>query len=146
MVKVICLLCIVGGLVIQSVNVNGVVERERPFKYEEITQNQCVSEESLENKLREIEEMLGYTSQIKILDLQYRKGKLTIDLSKEVIVYGGGNEAEYVVICELLEWGFEETPAEAITLLIEGSIEGFPEGNQIQQCTKEVYEMYYKRR
>ncbi|MGL4798900.1 MAG: hypothetical protein ACRCWY_05815 [Cellulosilyticaceae bacterium] len=100
--------------------------------------------EALEGTLRTIEETLGMTSQIQVLDLQYKEDTLQMNLSKELISYGGGNEAEYQVVTQLLRWGFEEAEAANITLLVEGRSDRFPEGTCIVDYTKVDYEAYYK--
>ncbi|MGL5675104.1 MAG: hypothetical protein ACRDDX_01675 [Cellulosilyticaceae bacterium] len=100
--------------------------------------------EALEDTLRTIEETLGMTSQIQVLDLQYKEDTLQMNLSKELISYGGGNEAEYQAVSQLLRWGFEEAEAANITLLVEGRSDRFPEGTCIVDYTKVDYEAYYK--
>ena len=95
--------------------------------------------EDLQTVLGKIEENMGLTSQIDILALEYREGSLVIDLSSAIKGYGGGNTAEVEVISNLLEWSFNQEKVEQVTLLVDGSIEGFPEGNIVHQWTKEEY-------
>ena len=108
------MLCVaIGGLNVPSYTVNVELEnKEEAFDK--------ILEQGLEEKLREIEEALNYSSQIKILDLKYEENVLTIDLSQELTAYKGGNAAEAYVAYTLLDWGFQRTNADYITLLIEG--------------------------
>ena len=63
----------IGGLNVPSYTVNVELENK-----EEVFDK--ILEQGLEEKLREIEEALNYSSQIKILDLKYEENVLTIDL------------------------------------------------------------------
>lgn len=89
--------------------------------------------------LQSIEETLNYSSQIEILDLEYKGSVLYIDLSNELILYGGGTAAEYYVGKTLFDWGFEATDAEFISLLIEGQADTFPEGSRYNLYSREDY-------
>lgn len=112
-----------------------------------VTKEDAVKEalkEELKEKLIEIEENLNYSSQTKVLDLKYEDNVLTVDLSKEIIVYGGGNAAESYVAYTLLDWGFTSTEAEYITLLIEGEADKFPEGGDYTLYMREDYETFIK--
>ena len=134
-VSIVMLCAVIGGLNVPNYEKNM-----------ELEQNQEVLSKSLkkdlEKKLREIEETLNYSSQIKILDLKYEENVLTIDLSQELIAYKGGNTAETYVAYTLLGWGFEKTSANAITLLIEGEMNQFPEGGLYTLYTREDYETF----
>lgn len=99
---------------------------------------------SLQEELEKIEETLEYASQIEILDLKYEENVLVIDLSKELISYGGGNAAESYIGETLLRWGFENTKAEFVSLLIEGEIDAFPEGSQYACYMRTDYETWIK--
>lgn len=124
------------------------VETWTSYKEEQAVLYQVDQTQDLMDELKDflinLEENIGLTSQIQVLDLQYTKGILLIDLSEELISYGGGNAAEHMIIKELLKWGFENIQADKITLLVDGSIEGFPEGTLIHQWTREVYTNYYQ--
>ena len=134
-VSIVMLCAVIGGLNVPSYQKNT-----------ELEQNQEVLSKSLkkdlEKKLREIEETLNYSSQIKILDLKYEENVLTINLSQELTAYKGGNTAETYVAYTLLGWGFEKTPAKAITLLVEGEMNQFPEGGLYTLYTREDYETF----
>lgn len=134
-VSIVMLCAVIGGLNVPSYE-----------KKMELGQNQEIFSEhlkkGLEKKLREIEETLNYSSQIRILDLKYEENVLIIDLSRELIQYKGGNTAETYVAYTLLEWGFKKTPAKAITLLIEGEMNQFPEGGLYTLYTRENYETF----
>ncbi len=146
MVKITAGVCIV----IYAVLCQGLEEHVDKFAHEvsvevsgEVTAN-CleVVRASLQVRLENIQETLGSASQIQILDLQYREGVLLMDLSKEIVVYGGGNAAEYQVVSQLLAWAFDQIGAEKLTIKVEGSTMGFPEGTYIVGFTKEEYHAY----
>ena len=130
------MLCVaIGGLNVPSYTVNVELEnKEEAFDK--------ILEQGLEEKLREIEEALNYSSQIKILDLKYEENVLTIDLSQELTAYKGGNAAEAYVAYTLLDWGFQRTNADYITLLIEGEMNQFPEGGVYTLYMREDYETF----
>ena len=98
----------------------------------------------LQDKLAEIEKTLNYSSQIEILDLKYERDVLTIDLSKELTLYGGGNTAEQYVCYSLLAWGFENTKAVFVSLLVEGEMNVFPEGGDYTLYMRGDYETNIK--
>lgn len=106
--------------------------------------NDQVAEKDLKIRVQELKEMLGYTSQIEVLDLQYREGVLTVNLSDAFISYGGGNEAEYTSIKYILDWGFAYKEVSHITLEIEGETNLFPEGSEIVLCSRSYYQLNYK--
>lgn len=100
--------------------------------------------EELKEELRGIEETLNYSSQIEILDLKYEEDVLTIDLSQDLVDYGGGSAAETYVAYTLLNWGFTRTDVTYITLLIEGEMNQFPEGGAYTLYMREDYETFIK--
>ena len=95
--------------------------------------------EELDHVLQCIEETLNYSSQIEILDLEYKENILYIDLSEDLIQYGGGTSAEYYIGKTLMTWGFEQTDAKVIRLLIEGQAHTFPEGSEYNLYSREDY-------
>lgn len=95
--------------------------------------------EELDDVLQCIEETLNYSSQIKILDLEYKENVLYIDLSNDLLQYGGGTSAEYYIGKTLMTWGFERTDAKVINLLIEGQAYTFPEGSEYNFYSREDY-------
>lgn len=108
---------------------------------EQVIENSMRS--SLNECLNQIEETMVMTSQIEILDLQYEEGVLSIDLSDNVLEYGGGNQAEYQLVQSLLRWGFENTDADHISLLVGGRYDRLPEGTQVICYPRERYLKYY---
>lgn len=132
MVKIIVIAC----LVFQSVG-NNQYNLARESKEVQVVQ-------TLEETLENIEEIIASTSQITLLDLQYTEGYLVMDLSHQLISYGGGNAVEYQVIKALLDWGFQYEDVDYITLKIEGSTHHFPEGNEVIAYDRDRYNTYYK--
>lgn len=114
------------------------------YKMEDnLINNQVKVEVQLKEELYEvlqcIEETLNYSSQIKILDLEYKENILYIDLSNDLVQYGGGTSAEYYIGKTLMTWGFEGTDAKVIKLLIEGQAYTFPEGSEYNLYSREDY-------
>lgn len=105
---------------------------------------ETILKEGLQEELEKIEKTLNYSSQIKILELKYEGNVLTIDLSKDLILYGGGNTAEQYVCYLLLTWGFENTKAEFVSLLVEGEMNTFPEGGDYVLYMRGDYERHIK--
>ena len=119
--------------------------QKNEIKVEEKKQTDKVSlEQSLQEVLKEIDECLKNTSQIKILHLNYEYPILQVDLSKELVAYRGGNEMEHRVVTALLKWGFETTLCEQMDISIEGSKWLFPEGSLTSYYTREDYQKYYQ--
>lgn len=79
-------------------------------------------------------------SQTEILSVQWNGNALTLDLSKEITSYGGGNAMESEVVRELLDVIFSIPDVDSFTLLIEGEEDGLPEGTQISNYTRERYD------
>lgn len=130
------ILCImVGGINTQAYRVN-VEHLSKEETFEVILKKQ------LEEELVKIEETLNYSSQIEIFDLKYEENVLTIDFSQDLVAYGGGNAAETYVAYTLLDWGFTNTEADYITLLIEGEKDQFPEGGDYTLYMREDYETF----
>ena len=78
-------------------------------------------------------------SQTEILSVQWYGNELVVDVSKEIISYGGGNAMEYAIVGELLEAAFSIPEVESFTLLIEGKEDCLPEGTRILGYTRERY-------
>lgn len=142
MVKMISVSLITLCLAVNSLSVPGYrlnVELDSKNNiYEEMLKK------DLQDELIEIEKTLNYSSQIEILDLKYERNVLTIDLSKEITLYGGGNTAEQYVCYALLTWGFENTKAEFVSLLVEGEMNTFPEGGDYTLYMRGDYETNIK--
>ncbi|MGL4345157.1 MAG: hypothetical protein ACRCTE_08175 [Cellulosilyticaceae bacterium] len=100
-------------------------------------------EESLKVVLEEIKEQTGMTSQIDILGVKYENEEVTINLSKDLLSYGGGTYTEYIIGTRLMEWAFTETHAKVMKLEVEGDTVPLPEGSDYSFCTKQSYELYY---
>nr|WP_307992791.1 hypothetical protein [uncultured Niameybacter sp.] len=137
MVKLISLtwvtLCILGF----STSTSGYIKEEKLINNKVQVEEQLKVE--LEDVLKCIEETLNYSSQIKILDLEYKENILYIDLSHHILQYGGGTSAEYYIGKTLMTWGFEATDAKMINLLIEGQAYTFPEGSEYNFYRREDY-------
>ena len=86
----------------------------------------------------------GMTSQIRILGVEYEADKVIINLSRELMSYGGGTHTEYIIGSELMEWVFEYTDAELMGIQIDGVYILLPEGSDYSACTRDNYEAYYK--
>lgn len=95
--------------------------------------------ESLEKSMEEIQKVTKNSSQIKVLDLKWKEETIIINLSKDIINYGGGNTTEFIVSQLILDWAFNNTPANAVTLLIEGKEAVLPEGTEVSYYTRENY-------
>lgn len=78
-------------------------------------------------------------SQTEILSVQWYGNELIVDVSRDIISYGGGNAMEYAVVGELLEMAFSIPEVESFTLLIEGEEDCLPEGTRISGYTRERY-------
>lgn len=99
---------------------------------------------SLDKVLENIQKETGLTSQIEVLGVEYEEDKVVIDLSKELISYGGGTYTEYVIGAKLMEWVFENSDADLMGIKVEGEFILLPEGSDYSTCTRTNYEAYYK--
>ena len=95
--------------------------------------------DSLEEVIEKLQIITKNSSQIKILDLKWEEDTLIINLSKDILNYGGGNTTEFIVSQSILDWAFTNTKAQAVTLLIDGGDEALPEGTEFSYYTRENY-------
>lgn len=132
-------------LCIVSLSTNHSLYKIEDYKVKANVQVEVKLKKELEDILKCIEETLNYSSQIKVLDLEYKEHILSIDLSKDLLQYGGGTSAEYYIGKKLMSWAFEETDAETIYLLIDGQAYTFPEGSGYNVYSRENYLQNMKR-
>lgn len=83
------------------------------------------------------------SSQTEILSVQWEGNGLTVDVSKDITSYGGGNAAEYELVSEMLRQVFANPAVDHFTLLIEGEQNALPEGTQILKYSRDDYENDY---
>ncbi|MGL4737350.1 MAG: hypothetical protein ACRCW2_07865 [Cellulosilyticaceae bacterium] len=114
------------------------------FIFTETIYAKAMDPKSLSPVIQSIKEESGMTSQIKVLSVKYEEDKVTINLSKELVAYGGGTYTEYIIGAKLMEWVFTHTEANMMCLQIEGKDVLLPEGSDYSACTRENYEAYYK--
>lgn len=107
-------------------------------------QTQVINQKTIESYLKKVQVLSGMSSQIEILDLQYKDNVVIIDFSPNIVKYGGGNYTERMIGTLMMEMTFNQTEAKALTLLVEGKTNLFPEGTDFSYCTREDYNMYYK--
>lgn len=114
------------------------------FIFTETIYAKAIDPKGLSNVIETIKEETGMTSQIKVLSVKYEKEKVIINLSKELISYGGGTYTEYIIGAKLMSWAFTHTDANIMCLQVEGKTVLLPEGSDYSACTRENYEAYYK--
>ena len=83
------------------------------------------------------------SSQTEVLSVQWDGNALTVDVSKDITSYGGGNAMEYEVVSKILGQVFANPEVEFFTLLIEGEENALPEGTQILKYSRDDYENDY---
>lgn len=83
------------------------------------------------------------SSQIEVLGVQWEENELIIDVSKDIVSYGGGNAMEYELVSQILNQVFTNSEVEYFTLLIEGGEATLPEGTQILKYSRDDYENDY---
>ncbi|MBO8168722.1 MAG: GerMN domain-containing protein [Thermoanaerobacteraceae bacterium] len=80
----------------------------------------------------------------RLLDIEVSGKTVVVDLSKEVVGYGGGSTAENLLVSSLIATMTQFEDIEAVQLLIEGQkIEMLPEGTDISKPLTGQYNMLY---
>ncbi|MEG0352742.1 MAG: hypothetical protein RR586_05705 [Cellulosilyticaceae bacterium] len=129
-------LCVNGQAYINGETVETVKDKNKEIE--------GLLEEKIEESLNESQDMKWMTSQNKVLEVQWKEGHVTVNLHKDIIGYGGGTYTEYILGALIMEAVFENSEAESLTILVNGTSEQLPEGSDYSNCSRENYNDYYQ--
>lgn len=147
MVNIVWGCIVIATLSMNVFNVNGqaLTEEKRITKNRQKEQELNVElKKIIEDNLEELEDIVGMTSQNKVLQVEYKDGQVTVNLHKDMIGYKGGTHTEYILGALVMEAVFENSDAEILTILVEGKEDKLPEGSRYIACTRQNYESYYQ--
>lgn len=76
---------------------------------------------------------------IRLISVKCSDGYVVIDVSGDILSYGGGSTMEIGLVRQILYNAFQFDDTEYLTVLIDGKIQCLPEGTKIYKYTKEEF-------
>ena len=73
----------------------------------------------------------GVPENVQVLDITFEDGLLTVDVSEDIVLYGGGSAFEMALVAQLTEIAGVVPGVDRLTLLIEGKEQPLAQGTKL---------------